>query len=384
MLADHATIPEAALPAAGMAFSRGHRANLFAYWIWQLFQQLPSRQPAHRVGLRSGDKVEDELGRQENLTIPKRGWAATNGVQFGSGGVRRPAFFAQAVGGRPSPRSLQSGLLPGFVFFFFFLFLFLLFFLCSAGCAFAQGGPPYYTNDPGTPGPFNWEINLGYMPFFYSDQSVSHTPDVDINFGVGERIQLTYENAWLRVQHPSAGTRFGLGQSNPGVKWRFYDGGESGLSVSIFPQLFLNNPNDAVRRGITPASSAFLLPVEFSRKFGPVDVNYEIGYQFVHDGPDGWLTGLVLGHDFTSKLEGDVELYNQGTFHPSDNQPTIDFGFRYKIHRPVIFLFMAGRSLEPARSNQSYFLGYFGIQLLLPPKSYDRDLPATTRQEQAP
>jgi len=34
---------------------------------------------------------------------------------------------------------------------------------------------------------------------------------------------------------------------------------------------------------------------------------------------------------------------------------------------------MAGRSLEPTRSNQSYFVGYFGIQLLLPPKSYKSD-----------
>ncbi|MFZ0136896.1 MAG: transporter [Candidatus Sulfotelmatobacter sp.] len=243
--------------------------------------------------------------------------------------------------------------------------------------ATAQGGPPYYTNDPGTPGNHNWEINLGYMPFFYSDQSVSHVPDVDINFGVGDRIQLTYENAWLRVQgpssgtqNPSSGTRFGLGQSNPGVKWRFYDAGESGLNVSVFPQLFLNNANDAVRRGITPASETFLLPFEFAKKLGPIDVDYEIGYQLVHKGPDGWITGLVLGHDFTPKLEADVEIYSQGTFHPSQSQPTIDFGGRYKIHSPVIFLFMAGRSLEPARSNQSYFLGYFGFQFLLPPKSY--------------
>ncbi len=239
--------------------------------------------------------------------------------------------------------------------------------------AAAQGGPPYYTNDPGTPGHLNWEINLGYMPFFYSNQSVSHVPDVDINFGIGDRIQLTYENAWLRVQHPSSGSQFGLGQSNPGVKWRFYDAGESGLAISTFPQLFLNNPNDAVRRGITPASESFLLPFEFSKKIGPVDVNYEIGYQFVHKGSDSWLMGLVIGHDFTSKLEGDVEFYSQGAFHPSDYEPTLDLGFRYKIHRPVIFLFMAGRSLEATRPNQSYFLGYFGIQFLLPPKSYKSD-----------
>ena len=165
-------------------------------------------------------------------------------------------------------------------------------------------------------------------------------------------------------------TAYGLGQSNPGVKWRFYDAGESGLSVSVFPRLFLNNPNDAVHRGITPPSEAFLLPVEFTRKFGPVDVDYEIGYQFVHKGRDGWVTGLVVGHEFTPKLEGDMEFYNQGTFRISENQPTIDFGARYKIRPQLILLLMAGRSLEPTRSNQSYFLGYFGVQFLLSSKSH--------------
>ena len=85
----------------------------------------------------------------------------------------------------------------------------------AAASAWGQGGPPYYTNDPGTPGNHNWEINLGYMPFLYSNQSVSHIPDVDINFGIGDRIQLTYESAWLRVEHPSSPDQFGMDQSNP-------------------------------------------------------------------------------------------------------------------------------------------------------------------------
>jgi hypothetical protein len=87
-----------------------------------------------------------------------------------------------------------------------------------------------------------------------TSRSGSTAWDVDINLGRGDRIQLTYENAWLRVHDPTSTAKFGLGQSNPGVKWRFYDGGEAGLSVSMFPQLFLNNPDDAVRRGITSAS----------------------------------------------------------------------------------------------------------------------------------
>jgi hypothetical protein len=117
--------------------------------------------------------------------------------------------------------------------------LIVLAFFFAATSAFAQGGPPYYTNDPGTPGNLNWEINLGYMPFYFSGQSVSHTPDVDINFGIGDRVQLTYENAWLRVQNPGSSVKYGLGQSNPGAKWRFYGSGEDGLSVSVFPQFFL-------------------------------------------------------------------------------------------------------------------------------------------------
>jgi hypothetical protein len=46
------------------------------------------------------------------------------------------------------------------------------------------------------------EINIGDMPFLYSNQSVSHVPDVDIHPGVGDRFQRTYEGAWLRVQNP--------------------------------------------------------------------------------------------------------------------------------------------------------------------------------------
>jgi hypothetical protein len=241
-----------------------------------------------------------------------------------------------------------------------------------AASAHAQGGPPYYTNDPGTPGPFNWEINIGYMPFLYSDQSVSHTPDLDLNFGVGDRIQLTYESALLRVRLPnSPAAKFGMNQSNPGVKWRWRDHGEGSLQISIFPQFFLNNPNDAVRRGITPAASSFLMPIEFTKKVGPVDVNWEVGYQWFNKGQNGWITGLVVGKDVTKKLELDAEFYATGDMNYA--QPTLDFGARYKLHKPFILLLMAGRGLEPAAAAQPYFIGYFGIQILLPSRAYPTD-----------
>jgi hypothetical protein len=242
--------------------------------------------------------------------------------------------------------------------------------VCGSGTLRAQGGPPYYTNDPGTPGNMNWEINLGYMPFLCHGQSVSHAPDVDINFGVGDRIQLTYEDAWLRVHNPEQPVKYGLGQDQLGVKWRFYDGGDGGKAFSVFPQLLVNNPNDSVKRGIAPPGWSLILPLEFAKKFGPIDLNVEGGYQVVHDGPNGWLAGLIVGHELTKKLELDSEFYATGTWHPGFAQPTIDVGARYELHRPLILLLMAGRGVEPARNNQPFFVGYFGVQVLLSQKLF--------------
>ncbi|MFY9802055.1 MAG: hypothetical protein WA211_04030 [Candidatus Acidiferrales bacterium] len=244
---------------------------------------------------------------------------------------------------------------------------------CAAPLAFAQGGPPYYTNDPGTPGNKQWEINLAYMPFLYDHQSITHTPDVDINFGLGDRIQLTFENAWLRVYNAPQDPKYGLGQDQLGVKWRFYDNHDSGLTISVFPQVSLNNPNSSVNRGITPRGASLILPVEFAKKLGPVDVNLEVGYNFVHLGPDGYLTGLVVGRDITRNLEMDAEFYALGTFHPANDSTTLGIGARYKIHPPFILLLMAGRSVQAASNGQPYFVGYFGMQFLLPPKPFEKD-----------
>jgi hypothetical protein len=109
--------------------------------------------------------------------------------------------------------------------------------------AFAQGGPPYYINDPGTPGYQNWGISFAYMPFEYNNQSIAHAPDVDISLGLGDPIQLAFEDARLRVADPSSPPKFGLGQDQLGIKWRVYDNGQSGFAISVFPQVFLKNPN---------------------------------------------------------------------------------------------------------------------------------------------
>src|SRR4030095_13609419 len=97
----------------------------------------------------------------------------------------------------------------------------------------AQGGPPYFTDDTGTPGNRNWEINLAYAPLLSADQSTTRMPDVDVNFGAGDRLELNFDIAWLGAAAQSDDPRYGLSQSTIGVKWRFYDN-DRGFSVSVF------------------------------------------------------------------------------------------------------------------------------------------------------
>jgi hypothetical protein len=141
----------------------------------------------------------------------------------------------------------------------------------------AQGGPPFITNDPGTPGDGNWEINIMTYSERHPVVRFFNAPLLDLNYGVGNRIQLTYEVPYLVEGTDGGSTRTGPGKSLPGVKWRFYDNDEKKLPISIFPQLEFNNPTSSLQRGLVDYGTRFYLPVEVSKTVGPIEVNPEVG-----------------------------------------------------------------------------------------------------------
>src|SRR5580658_4171036 len=130
-----------------------------------------------------------------------------------------------------------------------------------SGAARAQAGPPFLTNDPGTPGNANWEINVGSMQALARGVSSYQVPQIDLNFGLGDRIQLTYEIPY--VVQSSSGRPVESGWSNgfPGVKWRFLDEGEGGWQVSTFPQIETSASRLAQQNEIAGPGPRFLLPV---------------------------------------------------------------------------------------------------------------------------
>ncbi|MBB5331431.1 hypothetical protein [Tunturiibacter gelidoferens] len=236
--------------------------------------------------------------------------------------------------------------------------------LVFIGSAAAQGGPPFRTDDPETPGNRHWEINFGWIGDRNPGAGAYQVPDFDINYGLGDRIQLKYEipiaieetrPLGVSSGSPQAGQVIGgLGESLLGIKWRFYERyptspwikgrfgtgllgafghhettapaeasgdspgeanspeGKVSFSLSTYPQLFLDNPTRAVPRGVVAPGPNFFLPLEVNGRIGPIRYDGEVGYNFGnHALPQSWGRGLLIGHEFGDRTEAYLELYDQ-------------------------------------------------------------------------
>ncbi len=190
-------------------------------------------------------------------------------------------------------------------------------------------------------------------------------PQLDLNFGVGDRIQLTYQIPY--VLQSSDGGPYTSGWSNalPGVKWRFLDQGEDGWQASIFPQVETGTSGLARSKAIAVPGPRYLLPFEVTHKLGPLDVDFEAGCYVGGHGQRERIFGLVAGRPVTERLELDAEIYDDRASGAQPRSTTLGVGGRYTLSHSFIALFMVGRSVDGFAAQQPEFMGYLGIQVLL-------------------
>jgi hypothetical protein len=239
------------------------------------------------------------------------------------------------------------------------------------GLALAQAGPPFLTNDPGTPGNGNWEINIASAQSIGRSAAAYQVPQIDLNFGLGDRIQLTYEIPYVIETQAGEPHQSGWSNAFPGIKWRFLDQGEGGWQASFFPQGETNGLASAQRKDLAVAGPRWLLPLEVTKRVGPLDVDFEAGYYLPKDGVRERIMGLVAGRSLSERFDLAMELYNDHAIGAPPNETTVDLGGRFKLTRGFIALFMVGHSVG-GTANGPEVIGYFGIQILL--SDYGRSL----------
>lgn len=215
--------------------------------------------------------------------------------------------------------------------------------------AIAQGGPPMVTDDPGTPGDKHWEINIVGLLAKSSNQNILQFPYFDINYGLGDRVQLKVETGWVTTFVNAPATQSGEGTVLVGVKYRFLDEDKAGVAVSMYPQI--GNPS--------------ILPFEFSKSFGNWEVNPEVGYFYGTVISSGILYGTVVAFEKAKPWEPLGEIHVNTRLDGSGSTTLLNLGLRYTFNPSMNLLLALGQTLTHTADTTNELDAYVGIQLEL-------------------
>lgn len=229
----------------------------------------------------------------------------------------------------------------------------------------AQGGPPMLTDDPGTPGRGRWEINfLAAMDRSRAGWSFE-TPNVDLNYGLGERIQLKFEVPWLVKKDTGERTVGGPGSSMAGLKWRFLEDESHGLELSMYPQLEFNQPTRSVSKGLVDDGRRLFLPIEAVKRIGAFEINGEIGYRIVQHRTDEVEYGLLVARQATKRVELMAELHGSVLRSMREGELFFNAGSRVALAKNSVLLISAGRTIRSLPGEGPHYIAMIGIQLNL-------------------
>jgi hypothetical protein len=238
--------------------------------------------------------------------------------------------------------------------------------LALCGACLAQGGPPMVTDDPETPGDQHWEINFGLTGARSDSRWLLAVPDVDLNYGVGEHLQLKLDMPWAIGTGGSLPRESGPGTSLAGVKWRFLDGAEDGhgldaWSVSAYPQVIFSPSNASVNKGIAAPGHTVFLPLQASRHLGEFAIDVEAGRMLSSVDPNAWVAGALLAHACGKEHECVLEWRSEHL--SGGGGPTLlNFGHRWALTPSTTLLTAAGREIGPGGSTRVSPLLYVGLQ----------------------
>ena len=236
--------------------------------------------------------------------------------------------------------------------------------LLTCAPAHAQGGPPMATDDPGTPGDGHWEINLAAVGTHVRDGWDVDAPEADINYGLGDHIQLNLDVPWTFTNTTGDGRwRSGIGDTSVAVKWRFFDKDENHpVELSIYPRYQTSLSNYSERIGVASPDKELFLPFEIAAKVQGFDLAADFGRHLVEHDASFWSAGVVAGHACgAEKVECLLEVHRE--WRPGDVQTLLNFGLHWKLTDALTFLGALGREFGGSSDDQRRAVVYLGVQL---------------------
>lgn len=220
------------------------------------------------------------------------------------------------------------------------------------------------TDDPGTPGNGHWENNLSIAFEHRPNEWSLDAPGIDINYGVGEHIQLTLQTSAALLKEGGNGFVGGLGGTEAAVKWRFLDENRDGVDLSVFPRLLFNVLHSSVRRSLAEDGTRFQVPFQVAKQFGRLSLDAEFGPIVSTVGGGEFIYGLVAGTELSKKTAVMAEVHATSRTNFSRDVVTLNVGWRHQVNDHAVWIASLGHEVHSDTEEPLALIGYCGIQLL--------------------
>jgi hypothetical protein len=175
----------------------------------------------------------------------------------------------------------------------------------------AMAGPPFVTDDPEPVGLRHWEFYVASSYNHGSDGTTGTAPHFEVNYGAATETQLHIIVPVSYANISGKPFRYGLGDVEVGVKYRFLK------ETSIFPQVglfpLLELPSGDSSAGLGSGHTSAFLPIWFQKSLGAWTSYAGGGYWFnkTADGDkDHWQSGWQIQRDLSKVVTAGAEIFN--------------------------------------------------------------------------
>ncbi len=244
--------------------------------------------------------------------------------------------------------------------------------------------PPLEVDDPGVPDKGQYEINFTSEVDFSNHVRAFDFLSVDANYGIRPKIFGHEIPTQIKLECPIAGEQtvgdpvnVGIGATQFGLKFNFYDNEHTGASVAFYPQIEFAVPGtDATRKNLADSGETLIFPLLVRKEFKYLTVVANAGLnEPIHD-PEDDTTGSLgfgVGRAFTRHLAAMVEFRGDSAFDfKSDRLVVANAGFMRRIRDDLFLYTNVGRSLISDDKYRHIYVGV-GVKVLLTPRRNSKE-----------
>jgi len=208
-------------------------------------------------------------------------------------------------------------------------------------------GPPFVTDDPEPVEYRHWEVYVASQYENDKDGFSGTAPHFEVNYGAWPNVQLHLITRFSYSRPQGDTTKYGIGDTEIGVKYRLIQETDSIPMVGTFP--LVEVPTGDSARGLGNGSPQVFLPIWLQKSWGPWQT-YGGGGYWLNPGSgkkDYWFFGWQGQRELSKKLTIGAEVFHAtastegGTYRNGFNVGAL-VHFSEQHH----FIFSAGRDFH--------------------------------------